>query len=108
MTSEQLRQELKSKRERERLSLRQVEKAIGTGASYATLWRVEHGGAFDYDTGLVILRWLRPEGERRGTLAAISDAVFADAKLTDKQKAWLVEAFTEAYGMMTENKETKK
>lgn len=100
MTATELQFALIARRKALKLTLRAV--AQQAGVSHSTLHRVEQGYAFDYETGMRVINWLNPPERERDTVATFCAAVFVDARLSDKQKSWMVSAFREIYEILVE------
>ena len=96
MGESELSHALKSKREREGLSLRQAAKQIGV-SSQSVLHRIEAGHRLDYSTGLKILNWLQPLGTKPDTIAAVNAAIFADSALSEEQARLISDLFVDMY-----------
>lgn len=96
MLESELRHALKTKREREGLSLRQAAGQIGI-SNQSTLHRIENGHRFDYPTGLKIQKWLQPAGARPDTITAVNAAIFADSALSENQAKLISELFADMY-----------
>lgn len=92
----ELRHALKSKRERDRLSLREAARLIGL-SSQSILHRIEAGHRFDYSTGLKILNWLQPAGAKPDTIAIVNAAIFADSALSERQARLISSLFADMY-----------
>jgi len=96
MAEAELSHALKSKREREGLSLRQAAKQIGV-SSQSVLHRIEAGHRFDYQTGLKILNWLQPAGAKPDAIAAVNAAIFADPELSEGEARLISDLFAEMH-----------
>lgn len=99
MTESQLRLALIAKRKRDGLTYWAAVKQIGMSAP-STLHKIEHGGHFDYPTGVKILNWIKPSSVATGTITDVESAIFALDNLSEKARQRLAEMFAELYAVM--------
>lgn len=98
MTPHQLRLTLVIKLKQEKLSWRELSRL--TGVPTSTLFNICKGRVPTYENHAKIEAWLEPKG-KQDTLAIISQAIFADGKLSEANKEKLSRVITRFYKAVT-------